>query len=1401
MKRRKGLERVLAMTLAAFLSFTTIANDYAIVNAEEIGTTGTETVQNAENNTTGGDTAATQSQQDTAAGTGGTEQKSGGTSTGTATSTQSGAVTTTGTSTETTTETATETTTETTTETKTEAEVKKPVLKSAGSPYSTGNFSVAGGTGGTDYSYDSGTNTLTVLTATPLVLSGGVNEGLLILKTGARVTLKGLTIFNLNQDVAHLGDGKDVNHAEALRAEGTDIQLTIEGSNELTGGGNPYNPGIRCSAGNEIEISGNGSLFLKSSDPYNAPGIGTGGKIVIDGGNLDIYGGVNGETHINGGQISFTIYDDKTAGGTISINNAIVRRVAPWDDDSSSIVVYGNAELMQDIMIGGTSATSVENRVKTMTVSSGAVLNVPAGKTITNEGSLVLNGFITGGGTITGSGTITPDILQPDATVITVNDLDYTGSALTPSITVSENILGRIIPVDKSEYTFGLSYRRKNTDSFTAATEVKKVGTYRVTVKNENGTVCGTKDFLVKGNDSSTWMNDYSYTLNGGDIICSRYNGTAKKIEVPAEAVINGDTYNTVLQCEQSGESATGVFQKNTSIESIKIDKGVRTGANCECMFWGCTGMTSADIADLDTKAATSMREMFKGCEKLTSLDVSHFNTANLKEMQAMFSGCSMLKAIDLSKFSTGNIAYAEDAFGNCALLEYIDMSRFDYSKLKDHAAIIFSGCTSLKKIRTPYNTGSDSENLPALPATMYDVNGTAYKKLPQDLKESVMLCTGDTRHKVSFYDKDGKSVSSENVFDGEKVREIELPGYKVEIYTSSNLSELYDMNKSVSEDMKLYVKKTPLTYTVSYGLAGGTNAASNPASYTIETVDTVLAAPVRTGYIFSGWTGSNGNTPQTAVTITKGSYGNKSYTANWSIDPYNISYDLAGGTNAASNPVSYTIETADTVLAAPVRTGYAFSGWTGSNGNTPQTAVTIAKGSHGNKSYTANWTPITYQIAYDANGGSGTMNDQSVSYGQSVSLIANAFVRSGYTFTGWNIRKDGSGSAYANSANMKNLKSENGAKVTLYAQWTPITYQIAYDANGGSGTVNDQSVTYDQSFSLNVNAFTREGYTYTGWNIRKDGSGMAYEDLANVKNLVSENGAKVTLYAQWTPISYQIAYDANGGSGTMNDQSVSYDQSVPLSANTFVRSGYTYTGWNVKEDGSGKAYVNLDNVKNLVSENGTKVTLYAQWLKNADPVPIKPAPAPAPFSLNDTTGNGFTFSSVPSILSHVYRIVSEQHTDISKDVSIAIKAQTYDGFLKKPALTVMNGKSRLTEGVDYEVSFTKNINAGKATVIVKGIGRYKGTQLITFTINKKKFTKSGFIVHVRDMKLTGTEAKSPVTVYDRKRKKYLRIGRDYTVTYIKDNKTGTAKVIVTATARSNYSGKLSKSYNVSGTN
>ena len=63
--------------------------------------------------------------------------------------------------------------------------------------------------------------------------------------------------------------------------------------------------------------------------------------------------------------------------------------------------------------------------------------------------------------------------------------------------------------------------------------------------------------------------------------------------------------------------------------------------------------------------------------------------------------------------------------------------------------------------------------------------------------------------------------------------------------------------------------------------------------------------------YDFAGWTGSNGNTAQTTVTIAHGSTGNKSYTANWTPVTYNISYNLNSGSLPSSHPTSYTIESA----------------------------------------------------------------------------------------------------------------------------------------------------------------------------------------------------------------------------------------------------------------------------------------------------------------------------------------------------------------------------------------------------------------------------------------------------------------------------------------------------------
>jgi len=162
----------------------------------------------------------------------------------------------------------------------------------------------------------------------------------------------------------------------------------------------------------------------------------------------------------------------------------------------------------------------------------------------------------------------------------------------------------------------------------------------------------------------------------------------------------------------------------------------------------------------------------------------------------------------------------------------------------------------------------------------------------------------------------------------------------------------------------------TPILYTLTYNLAGGAVATANPIEYTIESEAITLNNPTREGYTFAGWTGTDLTEAIQTVTIAKGSIGNREYTATWTPVVYAITYDLAGGAVATDNPATYTIETADFTLTNPTREGYTFAGWTGTDISEATQAVTIAKGSMGNRSYVATWTPILYTLTYNLAGG-----------------------------------------------------------------------------------------------------------------------------------------------------------------------------------------------------------------------------------------------------------------------------------------------------------------------------------------------------------------------------------------------------------------------------------------------
>ncbi len=331
----------------------------------------------------------------------------------------------------------------------------------------------------------------------------------------------------------------------------------------------------------------------------------------------------------------------------------------------------------------------------------------------------------------------------------------------------------------------------------------------------------------------------------------------------------------------------------------------------------------------------------------------------------------------------------------------------------------------------------------------------------------------------------------------------------------------------------------------------------------------------------------------------------------------YSVAFDGNGGEGTMGDQ-AFTYGAAQALTKnAFALTGYAFTQWntaddgTGTGYADEQEVKDLTAVDGDTVDLYAQWAPIGYSVAFDANGGEGTMTEQVFVYDAAQKLTKNAFTRTGYAFTGWNTAADGSGTEYTNEQEVKNLAAADGDMVKLYAQWAPIGYSVAFDANGGEGTMAEQAFVYDAAQKLTKNAFALTGYGFVGWNTAADGSGAEYTNEQEVKNLAAADGGTVKLYAQWAPVGYSVAFDANGGEGTMAEQVFVYDAAQKLTKNAFARDKYTFTGWNTAEDGKGTSYADEQEVKNLAAEDGAEITLYAQWKAVPTPAPATSDNAP----------------------------------------------------------------------------------------------------------------------------------------------------------------------------------------------
>ena len=309
---------------------------------------------------------------------------------------------------------------------------------------------------------------------------------------------------------------------------------------------------------------------------------------------------------------------------------------------------------------------------------------------------------------------------------------------------------------------------------------------------------------------------------------------------------------------------------------------------------------------------------------------------------------------------------------------------------------------------------------------------------------------------------------------------------------------------------------------------------------YTVESEAFQLPTPVRTGYIFLGWTGEGITEPQKTIEIPQGSTGDRTYTANWQVIEYTVTLDVSGGDPL--DPITYTVET-PVILPTPTSTGYTFLGWTGEGETTPQPTVVLPKGTTGDKTYTANWKAITYTIALGANGGEDLA---AISYTiESDPIKLPTPERKGYEFKGW------VGDDIDGAQTEVIIPTGSTGDRTYIALWRVIAYFIELRQSSGNWM---QNIPYTVEEEVKLPIPTREGYEFIGW---------VGEDIidAQINVTIPRGSTGFRLYAaHWALENYTITLDTSGGNALDN---IRYTvKSDPIILPTPTRNGYEFVGW-----------------------------------------------------------------------------------------------------------------------------------------------------------------------------------------------------------------------------------------------
>ncbi len=339
--------------------------------------------------------------------------------------------------------------------------------------------------------------------------------------------------------------------------------------------------------------------------------------------------------------------------------------------------------------------------------------------------------------------------------------------------------------------------------------------------------------------------------------------------------------------------------------------------------------------------------------------------------------------------------------------------------------------------------------------------------------------------------------------------------GKGIALEDGATVSKLSTKDKST---VTLYAMWNIIPYEITYHLDGGINNRKNPATYNVAK-SVAFSNPTKTGYTFKGWYNSSEFINENKIkSIKKGVTGKKDIYASWMENTYSIKFSANGSGVSGQTPdkisnIGYDDETKIDSCEYS-RSGYEFKGWnTKANGKgiAVENGATVSKLSAKNKSTVtlyAMWEAIPYSITYVLDGGENHVKNPAY-YTVAKAVTFSKPTKTGYTFKGW----------YADEKFEKKItgiKKGSVEPITVFAKWEVNKYTVKFNANKGKGRMSALSCEYDRAYTLTSNAFTRNGYTFTGWNTKANGSGDSFENEQEINNLTSVNKKTITLYAQW---------------------------------------------------------------------------------------------------------------------------------------------------------------------------------------------------------------------------------------------------------------------------------------------